>query len=441
MKTASNNRILIYTPLVTSRLNYIFNFVFFEQLGVSCDFCSGIEEFKTANEYKFSYSTEDLFPDIPFIEANGLLQEENIKNFKIETFVFENQKAFFRTSVRSFFPFDMFSASFYLLSRYEEYLPSRPDKHGRYRPEESMAYKENFLEEPVIDAWIIEFKKYLLRQFPALKVKHKKFRYLPTIDIDNAFADLHKGILRTSLSLLKLSLLFNFRSLMDKIKVLSYLKRDDYDQFDYFEQIHSQKGIKPIYFILYSKYGRYDKNLPRKNKEFIALIKKIASNHEIGIHPSYQSHKSLKIIEREKTELESIIGRKITKSRQHFLKLSLPETYSNLTKLKIDSDYTMGYASMPGFRAGTCSTFNFFDLKKNAETQLKIFPLALMDATFIYYLKYNTDEAIKKIIKIVKAVKNVEGILVTLWHNENLGEDWKKVYEIMLNEVESRNTL
>ena len=40
--------------------------------------------------------------------------------------------------------FDVFSASFYLVSRYEEYLPYVKDMYERFQAENSLAYKHNF---------------------------------------------------------------------------------------------------------------------------------------------------------------------------------------------------------------------------------------------------------------------------------------------------------
>ena len=39
---------------------------------------------------------------------------------------------FFQTTSDSDIPFDVFAASFFLVSRYEEYLEFQPDAHGRF---------------------------------------------------------------------------------------------------------------------------------------------------------------------------------------------------------------------------------------------------------------------------------------------------------------------
>ena len=64
----------------------------------------------------------------------------------------------------SVFPFDPFAASFFMISRYEEYLPHIKDIHGRFEAKESLAFKNNFLEKPIVDIWINLIKKELVEK-------------------------------------------------------------------------------------------------------------------------------------------------------------------------------------------------------------------------------------------------------------------------------------
>jgi hypothetical protein len=438
------NFLLIYTPQITNRLKYIFNFIFNQELGVDYELCEDIEFFYKSECNKFSYSDENPFPQFPFIEAHGLLQSEEIQKINIDIFIFENQKAFFKSGKTSFFPFDIFAASFYLISRYEEYLPFKADEHGRFSASESLGYKEGFLEEPLINIWINLFKINLLKEFPKLIFKPLAFRFISTIDIDNAYADLNKGLVRTSLSLAKLLSSFKINLFVEKIKVLRYIRQDEYDNYDYLDQIHKKYGFEPVYFILYSKYSQYDKNLSQKNLAFKRLIQRISANYEVGMHPSYCSNHSIKILIDEKKLLEKNVKHQITKSRQHFLKFKLPYTFENLIKLDIKTDFSMGYSSLPGFRASVCSPFKFFNLITNRETELSIVPFAVMDVCFKHNMQIKPEEALKKIKKIITSVKKVNGLFVSLWHNETLNStngqmSWREVFEQMLHDAKNGN--
>ena len=440
----SNRILLVYTPLITNRLNYIFDFILNQELGLEYELCNDKDIFNKSTKYKFSYSKDNLFPQFPFIQAHGILQNEEIQKINIDIFIFEGQKAFFKSGESSFFPFDIFAASFYLISRYEEYLSYSTDKHGRFLANQSLAYNEGFLEEPLVNIWINAFIICLLKIFPALIFKPKKFDFLSTIDIDNAYADLNKGLVRTSLSLAILLISFKIKSLFEKIKILRHTNDDPYDNYDYLEKVHTKFQLKPIFFILFSKYGKYDKNLSQSNAAFKRLILKIAENNEIGLHPSYQSNKSINILDDEKRKLERILNKPIENSRQHFLKLQFPSTYENLLKINITKDFTMGYASMPGFRASVCSPFKYFNLIKNYETELKVIPFEVMDACYIHYLQIKPEIALKNIKKIITSVKKVNGLFVSLWHNETLGSkkdemSWREVFEEMLEEIRNGN--
>jgi len=169
------------------------------------------------------------------------------------------------------------------------------------------------------------------------------------------------------------------------------------------------------------------------NHSFIKLIKSIADHADIGIHPSFESNRYPYKLEKEIKNLSKVFHKEITKSRQHFLKLSFPETYKQLIELDIEEDYTMGYASDVGFRAGTCTPFYFYDLDLEIETKLKIFPFQIMEATLLYYLKLNPENSIELCKQIIKEVKEVNGSLYTLWHNETVSEyrqwkNWKRVF-------------
>src|SRR5436190_8549265 len=118
-----------------------------------------------------------------------------------------------------------------------------------------------------------------------------------------------------------------------------------------------------------------------------SLIKSLADYADIGIHPSYASNENRKQVKKEIRRLNKVLKREVTRSRQHFLKVTFPETYRTLIELDIEEDYSMGYASEIGFRASICTPFNFYDLDLDVETKLKLVPFMLMDGTMKDYMK------------------------------------------------------
>jgi hypothetical protein len=170
------------------------------------------------------------------------------------------------------------------------------------------------------------------------------------------------------------------------------------------------------------------------------LIQYHAVGYPIGIHPSWQSVDDPVLLSTEKQNLESLTGKKIICSRQHYIRLSLPDTYRLLLDHEIESDFSMGYGTVNGFRASVSSPFSWYDLDAEQATNLRIYPFCFMDANAFFEQKSTPAEAFEEIRYFHDIVKKVNGTMITIWHNTFLSDvplykGWKEVYEIFLNEV------
>ena len=161
--------ILIYTSEATKRLEYILRFIFADILNLEFQITTDKINFKKSNLPKINYSNEEL-EDSFWIEPKELLFETNILHKKIDVSTWNNHKIFFQTSEKSDIPFDVFAASFYLISRYEEYLPFSADQHGRFEANQSLAFNNGFLQDPIVDQWIYELAQMLKNKFLVLKI-------------------------------------------------------------------------------------------------------------------------------------------------------------------------------------------------------------------------------------------------------------------------------
>lgn len=427
--------ILIYTSEATKRLEYILKFIFADILNHEFQITTDKVNFQKSNLPKINYSNEEI-ADSFWIEPKDLLFETNILQKKIDVSTWNNHKIFFQTSDKSDIPFDVFAASFYLISRYEEYLPFSADQHGRFEASQSLAFKNGFLQDPIVDQWIYELAQMLSNKFFGFTLPERKFTFIPTIDIDNAYAYLYKGAVRTIGAAMRDLFKLDANENIKRFQTLAG-EKDPFDTYSYIDSLHAQYGISPIWFFLVGNYSEYDKNLPIENEGFQELICKIAERAEVAIHPSYESNQSFEQLKNEYDYLSKITGKSITKSRQHFLKLFFNQTYQNLIKLGIKEDYTLGYASDIGFRASTCTPFLFYDLLNEHETELRIYPFEVMDVTLNQYLKLSIEEAEQKIKCIIDKIKAVNGTFICLWHNESLSDHgywkgWEPVYKKML---------
>jgi hypothetical protein len=327
-----------------------------------------------------------------------------------------------------------------MISRYEEYLPHKPDYHGRFDAGSSLAKKYDFLELPVVDLWVLNLRDRLAGKYPELDLSPGTFKFQPTSDIDLPFAILHRGILRKLGANIRSSLKRNGESEMRRA-VLSGEVKDPYDTFDEIGRIHSVRGLKPIIFFLTSGYGKYDKSISPQNETFRELVGQTMKFGSPAIHPSYRSAGKPAILQKEIQTLSYITGVDIQVSRQHYLKFNLPESYRQYMEAGIRKEYSMGFASHSGFRAGTSKPFHFYDLERETETPLKVTPFQVMDRTLKDYMKLSPISAVEKIRKLVDAVRSVNGTFVSIWHNDAFSdkgewEGWKVVYLEMLNHIQ-----
>ena len=431
------NELLIYVPKLTNRVRYVFRLVFNDLLKVAYRLTNNLDEFQSADQPKIMYGLKAHTDDL-FFESWGLLFERGVRNLEYNPLVYKDEKAFFPVySEDSVLPFDAFSAIFFLVSRYEEYLPFVKDIHGRFTARLSLSNQLGILEKPMVNIWVLEIKKIIGERYPHFVFPKKKFRFVPTYDIDSAWAYRQKGLFR-SLGGYYLALQsFNFSEVRLRTRVLLGKEKDPFDTYD-LQMSYTQKyHLYPIYFILFGYYGTFDKNINPRNRKFRLLVKWLADYAEIGIHPSYQTMDNPEFLKEELFQLEDLLKKDITRSRQHFLRFSLPETYENLIENDITDDYSMGYAALPGFRAGICDTYRFYDLTLDVETKLRIHPFAVMDGTLKDYMKLTPADAIAKIRQLVDEVRKVNGTFISLWHNESLSDKkrwrgWRAVYENLL---------
>jgi len=424
--------IQIYAPILSRRLEYTLHLIF--NLVLKSNYV-WIDDIAKANKKLplINYSPKEIENTLNII-PHSLLFEEDIHPIKIEV---ENDYFFFRTSSQSDCMFDVFASTFYMVTRYEEYLPVTRDEHGRFSAEESLAYKHQFLDKAVVERWALLLQEKIQKLWTSYKFPEREYHYLSTIDVDSAFAFRAKGFARLWGGFAKAFL----RKDKDDIRLRwAYIfknKKDPFDTFDFILEQFQKYNTKNIFFFLVGKNAAFDKNISLKKKDFRVLIQNLSRNTEIALHPSYQSNEDIRLLKQEKENLSKVVNTPIRKSRQHFLKLELPKTYQHLVKLGIKEDYSMGFASHYGFRAGIATAYPFFDLSENRELDLIVHPFQIMDGTLNQYLSLSPEESLLAIEKIVEEIRYVKGTFISLWHNESLSEmrewkNWKNVFVKML---------
>ncbi len=432
--------LLLLSDTITPRLQYIAEFIFKENWGIEYVITTSIKDFKNAEGVKINYTPDEIAGEVINVQGSRLLFEKKIYPQHLEMFEINSIKAFFKNKKGTGnFHFDIFSATFYLLTRYEEYLPHSKDKYGRFDHQQSLASLHGFLKVPLINTWLQLFADYIKSKFPGFTIKQNTFTFSPTYDVDIAFDWLQKGLVRNMGKFLSLLFHQEYDKISKGFKILSGKEKDSFDIFKHLDQLHEQYNLQPHYFFLVTKnINKYDRNISPLNDEMQTLIRRYTKKSEAAIHPSFYTFQNEKLLKEEKFLLEEIAGDTICESRQHYLRFSLPETYRTLSAAGIKDEYSMGYGTINGFRASYANSFFWYDVEREEKTNLKIHPFCYMDSNVIFHEKLSPEDALAELKYFYTTCKNVGGTFISVMHNHLMAADnpdWKNVYETFLAEI------
>ncbi|MFI2741229.1 polysaccharide deacetylase family protein [Zhouia sp. PK063] len=407
----------------------------FKMLQTDVKFTMKVEDFIAHSGPKITYTKQPLQSEF-FVKSHPLLFEQGISDVEITMAKWDDVPCFFPTNDKSTIPFDVFAASFYMLSRYEEYLPYVKDEHGRYPATESLAFKNDFLKLPVVDFWILKLKTALQDKFPDTPFGWGDYQHVSVIDVASAYAFRKKGVVRNVGGALTDAFQLKFNRIAFRILVLAGLKKDPLDVFDELIKVHKKKHIEAVYFFLLGDYSGYDKNVSYNKTKFRTLIKSVADYSIVSLMASYTSTANLMQLKEERKRLINIVNRPVKRVRLRFNRLTIPESYRMEVDAEFNEDYTMGYTKHLGFRAGTCTPFQFYDISFEEQLPLKVNPFCIQ---YTALNSANKEECKKYIHQLKSIVKRVDGKFITVFSNEVLdfenNSEFKKLYiEEILND-------
>lgn len=431
--------LLIHVTKLTNRLGYTLNVVFNHLLHAEYSITTDTQYFMQYGDAKLSYGQRRL-DDGLFIKSHSLLFETTIEEQEPRAECRDGQWILFPVYGRELdFDFDPFAAVFYMVTRYEEHLPHHEDMHGRFLTSESLAFQKGFHNQPVVDQWAQMIRKKIIERYPHYEMPRRKYFFEQTVDIDAAWAYLHKGVYRSTMGLFRD--LFARRDLAEVARRLRVLTHREGDPFDTFDYILSTQQRAPrmhlIFFALLADYGPYDKPASYLNRHMRELVQHLDDYAKMGIHPGYGTLEHPQQADTEIKRLESIIHRPIIRSRFHFLRFHLPTSYRILKRLDISDDYSMGFADTLGFRAGISIPYPFYDLERDHEIELLIHPFSVMDITLQKYMKLTPEEGFEQYKQLIDSIRAVDGTFCCIIHNQNLTDlygwaGWREVYEQMI---------
>lgn len=422
-----------------SEREYIIRFIFFDYLGL---------------EYNISINDSNLHYSICFDECELVIQDCFFSNF-LEGLSYIKQDAipekvnyikneftpendipvifgtdsFIVADKKIVCGIDIFASSFFMLTRWEEYVNKTRDEHNRFPGNESTAFKYNFLHRPVVNEYAEMLWNMMLKLGFKGRRKHRNFELVLTHDIDlltfpKSFRILAGDVIkRRSIKLLREH--FGFMFILNP-----------YDTFDLLMTSSERSGLKSHFYFMSSDKRQIpvDFRYDLKSKLFKSKAEEIKKRgHVIGFHPGYYTYDDEKRWKYEKNLLEEAIKEEINEGRQHYLRLDITKTLPIWDKNHMKIDSTLGYADKEGFRCGTGDVFPVFDFLNRKQLNVKERPLIIMDGTLFSYQKYSLEKASQIIQFYISEGKKYCTNIVMLFHNHCFISEWNGYCSILCN--------
>ena len=407
--------ILIYCTKTSPRIEYVFDHIL--KLILHQKFCitNSKPEFIDFKGYKFSYASVPVSDEL-FFQSYGLLEETGLDNLIIKTFEWENIKCFFKVGKKSVIPFDIFSAIFFLLSRYEEYMPHSSGNHSHFRYQESFAYKENFLETPIIDIWIEKLVS-VLKNKMNLKCKIDPNNQKASIIISSlhTYKYINKYPFESYMIWFKNLINLNLWEVIEQFFVFLKIIPDPWEMDNHVTNLLISLKTKVLFFFPFSSNSFFNNESPKTNEYFKNHIKDSFDIFKIGLLPSNNAIKKLETFELENSNISNLVHTKINEIllKEGLNKIS--EDYKNLISMDEATDFSMGYIDAFGYRASTCTSFFFYDLSSETKTSLTVTPFCahhrLIEST-------NLNKVINKIQNFNEISKKYSGSFSIILNNE-----------------------
>ncbi len=319
--------------------------------------------------------------------------------------------------------FDVFAAAFFLLARYEEWVGVTQDRHGRPLTTALHAVKHEYHHRPIVDEWALRLSEAWRRMDPSLPAPVRRYRQVITVDLDNGFKYKGRPLWRTSGSWARDLVHGRMAEVAQRYRVLRGLVADPFVIDERVKHAFLLASDDVRFFVLAASRSRWDHAVDVDHPEYARVLRAMGEWARIGLHPSYFSSERNGLAAEERSRLERVMGKPVTSSRQHFLKLDVRSTFRQLEHIGIREEHSFGLHDRAGFRAGTCTPYAWYDLQEERTTPLMVHPFVVMDNTLCHKLKLAPADAVEHVRPFINAIKQVNGTFTGLWHESFLSAE------------------
>ena len=361
-----------------------------------------------------SYLISDALPEKIIRVNNAFIKEKDIPViFGTDQFEIDDKK--FICGI------DIFASSFFMLTRWEEYVSRIRDEHKRFPHTESIAYKYGIMDRPVVNEYVEMLWSILLRAGYNGVRKTRSFNLVLTHDIDHL--DYPGNVRIIAGDVLKRK---DLKLAREHFRSYVISGSNPYDTFNFIMSASEKLGISSHFYFMSSATGLApDTKFYLNSARFRSKIREIKQRgHKIGFHPGYYTFDDPLRWRNEKLLLERVSETDIAEGRQHYLRMEVPDTLRIWSRNNMKIDSTLGYANKEGFRCGTGDIFPIFDFLERVQLNVWECPLIIMDGTLKRH--YTLDEALSMIQYYFTVCRKYNSALTLLFHNSTFyGEGWE----------------
>jgi len=151
--------------------------------------------------------------------------------------------------------------------------------------------------------------------------------------------------------------------------------------------------------------GRYSLD----DQRIVDLIAELdAGGWEVGLHGSYESPTDRQRLAREKRTVERVLGKPINGGRQHYLNLSVPETWEHHRAIGLNYDCSLGSSDAYGFSHG-------YRIKRPFDDEFVVFPLTIMELA-LPDVEGDIEGAWRECDRLLQEAAENEAVMTILWH-------------------------
>lgn len=411
--------IIIYCEQDSPRLQAACHFIF--ETALQCRFkvlCTPAPQssMQPALVYASQY-TGALLQIVP----QGLLNQKGTASLVPDSALLGELPVFFPQN--SELGFDLFSAVFYFISRYEEYQDYQRDEHERFERKASVLFQKGWHLQPLLETWCQVAARLLENKWPDIKLPGRQFQVISSIDVDNLFAYRHKGFIRTAGAALRDVLKGDWTSFRTRLKVLSGKEKDPFDVYGELGDFCCENKIALFCFFLMRSGTKYDRSVHPSSPAFKAVVRTLTDNYvQCGLHPSYDSKNDATVLKRELEALRQAGVSPIISSRQHFLRFDIRRTPALLQSEGIAYDFTMGFATGAGFRAGTSLPFHWYNFEEEKNENLVFVPFCAMDGVWSVYGNADTAAALRELEALAEDIRRQKGVFMSVFHERSFSD-------------------